>query len=571
MKIFGLNLSPKESIENYPGILVPLSQAHRRSALEINDGTRRPSTIEKSSISDAEKGNAPRRSTQEIEKSEASTAIEDLRAEILAEVDDEQQGSAYELKSLVINKAIQDIGMGKYNWELFILCGLGWFADNLWFQGIGLTLPALSESFGISENHVRYTTCYFFFGLCIGASFWGVGSDIMGRRLAFNVTLLIASIFGTAVGAAQSWITVCWLYLFLGFGIGGNIPVDGALFLEFLPNASSQLLTLLSAWWPVGQLVASLLGWAFMGTHFAPDKGWRYFLYAMGGLTFTIFIYRSFFFKFYESPKFLLSQGRQSEAVAVIHGIAYRNKTTTWLTEEILNEIGGDLEATAGPTLTPSQVLRRKLASFSTKRIGPLFATKKLGLNTALLWFCWITIGLGYPLFNSFLPQYLAKGESASGEPVSIQETYRNYAIASVTGVPGSLLACYTVEVAFIGRKGTMAIATLLSAIFLFLFTSTHSAAYQLAFASILSFFQNIMYGVLYAYTPEVFPAPSRGTGTGISSLLNRIGGLCAPIIAANIPVGNPNDPILGSGGLILAAFVAMLFLTIETRGRQIL
>ncbi|EPQ65336.1 High-affinity inorganic phosphate (Pi) transporter [Blumeria graminis f. sp. tritici 96224] len=119
MKIFGLNLSPKESIENYPGILVPLSQAHRRSALEINDGTRRPSTIEKSSISDAEKGNAPRRSTQEIEKSEASTAIEDLRAEILAEVDDEQQGSAYELKSLVINKAIQDIGMGKYNWELF--------------------------------------------------------------------------------------------------------------------------------------------------------------------------------------------------------------------------------------------------------------------------------------------------------------------------------------------------------------------------------------------------------------------------------------------------------------------
>jgi hypothetical protein len=37
-------------------------------------------------------------------------------------------------KSKVINKAIQDIGMGKYQWELFTLCGMGWLADNLWMQ-----------------------------------------------------------------------------------------------------------------------------------------------------------------------------------------------------------------------------------------------------------------------------------------------------------------------------------------------------------------------------------------------------------------------------------------------------
>lgn len=34
------------------------------------------------------------------------------------------------VKSKVINKAIQDIGMGRYNWELFVLCGFGWFADK---------------------------------------------------------------------------------------------------------------------------------------------------------------------------------------------------------------------------------------------------------------------------------------------------------------------------------------------------------------------------------------------------------------------------------------------------------
>jgi hypothetical protein len=77
------------------------------------------------------------------------------------------------------------------------------------------------------------------------------------------------------------------------------------------------------------------------------------------------------------------------------------------------------------------------------------------------------------------------------------------------------------------------------------------------------------MYGVLYAYTPEVFPAPSRGTGTGIASLLNRIAGLAAPIVAARTGSLHPSTPILLAGGCYLAAFVAMCVLPIETRGKQ--
>lgn len=69
--------------------------------------------------------------------------------------------------------------------------------------------------------------------------------------------------------------------------------------------------------------------------------------------------------------------------------------------------------------------------------------------------------------------------------------------------------------------------------------------------------------------TPEVFPAPNRGTGTGIASCLNRIAGLCAPIVAVNAGQTNPKAPIYASGGLFLAAFVAMLFFPIETRNKQ--
>jgi MFS family permease len=92
----------------------------------------------------------------------------------------------------------------------------------------------------------------------MGASFWGTASDVVGRRLAFNFTLFLAGAFGLAAGGGPNWIGTAALFSCLGLGVGGNLPVDGALFLEFLPLSSNNLLTLLSVFWPIGQVIASL-------------------------------------------------------------------------------------------------------------------------------------------------------------------------------------------------------------------------------------------------------------------------------------------------------------------------
>ena len=143
---------------------------------------------------------------------------------------------------------------------------------------------------------------------------------------------------------------------------------------------------------------------------------------------------------------------------------------------------------------------------------------------------------MGYPLFNAFLPQfYQNAGKNTAPTPNNI--VYRNYAITSIVGVPGSLIAAYTVDVKYIGRKYTIAVSTLITGILLFCFTISSDSSFQLIFGSLEAFFQStfrqspvlhshyyagnrkanveidIMYGVLYAYTPEVFPAPNRGTG----------------------------------------------------------
>ncbi|KAI0474394.1 sugar transporter [Xylaria cf. heliscus] len=589
----------RESVHDYIGVLVPLEEAHLHShsarcgKAEFeedrsgSDDGHANAGFDGDEDEETALGSSFKNSDNEgegmLQMDAAEYTVEGLRRDV-RKGEPGRRWTEYELKSKLINKAIQDIGMGQYNWQLFVLCGFGWFADNLWMQGVSLTLPSLSEEFGVSEKQVRYTTSSLYLGLSIGSALWGLGADIMGRRIAFNLTLLITSIFGTLAAYAPSWPAVCFLFGLMGTGVGGNLPVDGALFLEFLPDASSSLLTLLSVWWPVGQLVSSLFAWYFI-TNWPVDQGWRLFVATIGVVTFVMFIIRFGIFHLFESPKYLLSQGRQSEAVAVVHGIAYRNNKKTWLTEEVLDAVVDAEDTERAPVrISARSVLKQNLSSFSLSHIQPLFQNRKLGLTTALIWFCWASIGMGYPLFNAFLPQYLSHGgtggdeaisarESGGGASATPAETYRNYAIISVAGVPGSLLAAYLVDhkSPLLGRKGTLAISTLVSAVFLYLFATLggSSPGAQLFFTSVEAFCQNIMYGVLYAFTPEIFPAPVRGAATGVASFLNRVTGLLAPILAANAPGDGSTTPIYLSAALILAAFVGMVLIPIETRGRQ--
>lgn len=106
---------------------------------------------------------------------------------------------------------------------------------------------------------------------------------------------------------------------------------------------------------------------------------------------------------------------------------------------------------------------------------------------------------MGYPLFNAFLPQYLQNSGKGQIAETSQDIVYRNYAITSIVGVPGSILACYTVDIKYVGRKGTMAISTLITGILLFCFTISSDSNFQLTMTCLEAFFQNIMYGVLYA------------------------------------------------------------------------
>ena len=70
---------------------------------------------------------------------------------------------------------------------------------------------------------------------------------------------MIAGTFGLAAGGSNSFLTLASLLAVMGVGVGGNLPVDSAVFLDFVPGTHQYLLTILSIWWSLGQLFVNLV------------------------------------------------------------------------------------------------------------------------------------------------------------------------------------------------------------------------------------------------------------------------------------------------------------------------
>jgi hypothetical protein len=204
-----------------------------------------------------------------------------------------------------------------------------------------------------------------------------------------------------------------------------------------------------------------------------------------------------------ETPKFLLAEGKDEQAVRVLHNIANRYNRPCSLTIERLRACGETAQRKTTPTGMTQRLISPKEVAFHFRG---LYATRKMGLSTSLVWFSWLLIGLAYPLYNVFLPTYLQSRGAAFGQP-SEYITWRNYAINNTCGIFGPILAGFMCRSGwFWGRRGTMIIGAIVTMVFFFCYTQVRTAAENLGFTCAISFCLNIYYGTLYAYTPEVGP-----------------------------------------------------------------
>jgi MFS family permease len=178
---------------------------------------------------------------------------------------------------------ILSIGMGRYQWQLFFVIGFGWAQDNAWPIVTSLVLPSIANEFSVGRPPLF--TLAQNIGLLAGAVFWGFGCDIFGRKWGFNLTLGITGVFGMLTASSPNFAAAGVFAALYSFGVGGNLPVDSAIFLEFLPQSHQYLLTILSIFWAFAQLLATLIAWPLLGNLTCEEgvvctrsenMGWRY-------------------------------------------------------------------------------------------------------------------------------------------------------------------------------------------------------------------------------------------------------------------------------------------------------
>lgn len=144
---------------------------------------------------------------------------------------------------------------------------------------------------------------------------------------------------------------------------------------------------------------------------------------------------------------------------------------------------------------------------------------------------------------------------------VSLRDTYRDYIIIYLPGAVGVALGALMVYIPRLGRRWAMLVSSALMATSLFLYTTVNTHASNVGLNALEYFFQSMFNAVLYGWTPEAFPAPVRGTASGLASFWGRLFSIFSPLIAAHLLQSGVNGPLYLAGAGVSVCTVAILFL----------
>lgn len=242
----------------------------------------------------------------------------------------------------------------------------------------------------------------------------------------------------------------------------------------------------------------------------------RYTYFCLGAMMLFLAVLRMFILPMDESPKFLMSIGKDEEAVKVVHHIAKINGVTSSLTVERLRQAAapwaGENPAAAVTKFSTMELIKNSMSDLRGEHIRALFSTRRLAFSTSLIILIYGLLGLCYPLFYAFLGSYLSlvsastitaccqstdrdsQRNSANGD-TSVDATYGPYAYQAACGVIGSFLAVALIQWRRGGRKFAMAFFTVVSGVFLFVLTAVKTSKSVNAMTCLASLSTNAMYG----------------------------------------------------------------------------
>jgi MFS transporter, putative metabolite:H+ symporter len=374
-----------------------------------------------------------------------------------------------------------------------LVMGGATFLDAFDTLAIAFVLPVLVPLWQLSPADVGWLIAAGFIGQFAGSVLFGALAERYGRvRSAAAATALMSAV-SLACAGADSFIALTVLRFVQGIGVGGEMPV-AAVYVSELSRADSRgrFLLLYQLVVPVGLFVTGQVGALVV-----PAFGWP-MMFLIGGV--PGLVVAAMMLRLPESPRWLIANGRLSEAHAVIAAI----------------------EASAGhrhepPAAQDHPPTRRSgdgvIATRWTELLRPQYR-----LRTLVVWTLWASAGFFVNGMGNWMPVLY---NSIYG--LSLEQSLRAGTLNTMLGIV--VLGACAVSIDRVGRRRWAGSAFALGAAALFVlgFFAADSVGAVLVLSTAGYAIVGSINSVLYLYTPEIYPTRVRAIGAGSAASWIRV------------------------------------------------
>lgn len=217
------------------------------------------------------------------------------------------------------------LAWGRFHWLVVVALGVTWILDGLEVTLVGSLSGAIAKSpdMQLSSAAVGGLGSSYVAGAVLGALLFGWLTDRLGRKRLFTVTLIVYLAGTIASGLAWNYAALLAFRFVTGMGIGGEYAAINATIQELVPARFRGFTDLVinGSYW-IGAALGAAGALAALDPQLVPPAyGWRLAFILGGFLAATALALRR---HIPESPRWLMTHGRPSEAEQIVAGIEFR-------------------------------------------------------------------------------------------------------------------------------------------------------------------------------------------------------------------------------------------------------
>lgn len=451
-----------------------------------------------------------------------------------------------------LTQRLDRLPLSGFHLALVVVVFFGLAFDHMDQVVLSFVIPHYREEWGISAALASVNPTTGLAGTFVGALFWGMVADRIGRKKTLMLTLAVFSITMGINGFSWSFPQLVLTCIVMGSGVGGTIPLAFTLLAEYTPQKHRGL-TMVSV--GVLSLVAGYLIASGSALVLPERFGWRS-LFLVGVAPAALLPLIAWLVP--ESPRYLLSRGKTGEALRIVESLERRigivHEPGHVIDADVQDQPPGDPHGGEG--------------RLSFKAIGRLWQ-KDYARRTSMLWAYAFAFGFFTFGFLTWLPTVLGQSGFEQGQ-IGLYTT-----IMDLFAIPSAALAA----VLFFSwsTRGTLSLYPVLAGTAMLVLSflvggELLTAASLIPVGAVVFAFGTILLGLFGPYASEVYPTEIRGTGTGWATGISRLGALSAiPVGGLLLTAGAPLfvQQLVFGLPLLLAALI-MVRRGIETRGRSL-